>query len=249
MSGARPVCDGKLLYAVTGFMTENIYLVEGEEGLVLLDSGAPPSPRIVTRLLRRIGRDPSEISHILLTHFHVDHAGGAAELKRLTGARIWAHESDVPFLQGAEHVPSVYRKGLLGRAALVVPGAAHGATRVAPVSVDRALLDGEVLELLGGLEVMHGPGHTPGSAAYFWPDAGVLFSGDMIINTYRFLTPPTVGFSVDFDQARRSIVSLVDRLESRSVFTVCPGHGPVVDTGAADRLSRLARRMRAGKSD
>lgn len=235
MKGAPP------LQKFTGFMTGNIYIIDGGE-LALVDTGAPVDSRLVVRHLRKLGRSPEELGHIFITHFHVDHAGAAAELKRLSGALVYAHEGDAPLLQGDDRVPSVYRKGAIGRAASAVPGIPVRMAEVPPVEVDVALKDGDVVPVLGGMRVVHAPGHTPGNCCYYWEREGILFSGDAIINTFHFLTLPTEGFSCDFDQAAVSACAVVEAMDGERVSMLCPGHGPVVGEDAMRRLERFRKK-------
>lgn len=223
-----------------GLMTGNIYVIEDDE-LVLVDSGAPMDSSLIARRLKRMGRSLADIGHILLTHFHVDHAGAASSLKEASGARVYAHEADAPFLQGDDFVPSVYRRGVVGIAASSVPGVASRMAEVPEVDVDAWLKDGDEVPLLGGLRVLHAPGHTPGNCCYYWVSEGTLFSGDAIINTFHILTLPTNGFSCDFDLAVRSACGLVDRLDGEELRLLCPGHGPVV-ADPRDKLGRFRRR-------
>lgn len=232
---------------VKGYGTGNIYILDAGEELVLVDTGAPQDYRLLVDRIKSLGRSPVEIGHILLTHFHVDHTGSAAALRRLSHARVYAHADDVPYIQGDDSISSIYKKGILGRAASLVPVTAGAVTRVPPVEVDVAFADGDVLPLLGGMRVIHCPGHTPGTSALYWEDKGVLFTGDSVINTYHFLTLPTIGFSVDFDQAARSACRLVDEVEDEGVWMVCCGHGPVVKDYAKEKLLRFrGKLMRKG---
>ena len=228
-----------------GLMTGNIYLIEDEE-LVLVDSGAPMDSRLVLRHLKRLGRSPDELGHIFITHFHVDHAGAAAALKKASGAVVYAHEADAPFLQGDASVPSVYKRGVVGRAASAVPRVSRRMADVPEVEVDVWLKDGDEVPILGGLRVIHAPGHTPGNCCYFWARRDVLFSGDAIINTFHVLTLPTNGFSCDFDLAARSACAVVDRLKGERVELLCPGHGPVVEGNPAAKLERFRKRTAGG---
>lgn len=227
------------IHKIAGYMTGNIYIIEGDEELVLVDAGAPRDYKLIVDRIKSLGRSPVEIGHILLTHFHVDHAGAAAALKRLSGAQVVSSETEAPFIQGKKHVGSVYKMGVLGRAISLVPKAAATFTRVPPVEVDVTLKDGEVLPVFGGFRMMASPGHTPGTCCYFWEEKGVLFSGDAIINTYRFFTLPTVGFSYDFDEAARSARHVVDAMEEEDVWLVCPGHGPMVEDSAREKLLKF----------
>lgn len=226
---------------IKGLMTGNVYIVEGDE-LVIVDTGAPTDFRIIERQVKRLGRSVEDIGHIFITHFHVDHAGAAAALKEASGARVYAHEADAPILAGEEKVQSVYRTGVIGRVASAVPGVSERMAKVPPVRVDVPLKDGDVVPVLGGMRLIHAPGHTPGNSCYLWEERGVLFSGDAIINTYHVLTLPTMGFSCDFDLAARSARSVARRVADEDLQAVCPGHGPVVDEDIGGKLERMGRR-------
>ncbi|MFH1151152.1 MAG: MBL fold metallo-hydrolase [Actinomycetota bacterium] len=236
------------VHKVFGYLTGNIYIIEADDELVLIDAGAPQDYMLVVDRIKSLGRSPVEVSHILLTHFHVDHAGSAAALRRVSRAKVVAHADEVPYLQGDDSVSSVYKKGVLGRAASLLPRGAAAATRVPPVEVDVACADGEVLDVLGGMRVFHTPGHTPGQACYLWEEKGILFTGDTIINTYRTFTLPTIGFSCDFDQAAASAAKVVDAVEEEDVWLVCAGHGPMVDADAMQKLLKFRGKLiRKGK--
>ena len=131
--------------------------------------------------LRRIGKVPTQLSHILLTHQHVDHVGGAAELAALSGAEVIAHPLDVPAIEGA--APRDMPKGPMAiafRVALL--------PRLRPVAVTRQVTVGETLPVLvddGGLQVIATPGHTRGQIAFYLPGRRLLFAGDTYRHTMR----------------------------------------------------------------
>jgi len=196
---------------VEGLRVGNAYLVRGAEGLLLVDSGIPGSAKRILGSIERIGAKPNDLRYIVLTHWHPDHMGSAAELRRLTGACIAIHELDAPVLAGRER-PAKGRRtmGLLLRV-----------FRVAPLVADVALRSGEVI---GGLEVIHVPGHTAGSIALRRAD-GVVFSGDALLgDRHGRLRQPDPGLSLDPDQASASAATLRS-LEPRLLL---PGHGAPV---------------------
>ena len=196
---------------VEGLRVGNAYLVRGAEGLLLVDSGTPGSAKRILASIERIGAEPGDLRHIVLTHWHPDHMGSAAELRRLTGACIAIHELDAPVLAGRER-PAKGRRtmGLLLRA-----------FRVAPLVADVALRSGDVI---GGVEVIHVPGHTAGSIALRRAD-GVVFSGDALLgDRHGHLRQPDPGLSLDPDQASASAAAL-RALEPRLLL---PGHGAPV---------------------
>ena len=75
------------------------YLLRGEGGFVLVDSGYPYFERLFKRRCRQNGIDPRSISLILLTHAHLDHIGGAKALRELTGAPLAIHRADADSLR------------------------------------------------------------------------------------------------------------------------------------------------------
>jgi hydroxyacylglutathione hydrolase len=78
------------------------YLVDGGGELALIDAGFGPGSDQILELIREDGFDPSDISTIVVTHYHADHVGGAAALKRATGARVWAGVEAAPFIRVAD---------------------------------------------------------------------------------------------------------------------------------------------------
>ena len=106
--------------------------------------------------------------------------------------------------------------------------------------VDRALEDGEVLTALGGLQVLHTPGHTPGSICLYQPASRVLFSGDLVLHPSSSSSSPALHFSVpqfsvDPDEARQSARCLL----GLDIEVLCGGHGEPVADGVTEQLSEL----------
>lgn len=105
-----------------------------------------------------------KVSSILLTHGHVDHMGGAEELKRLTGASVYALAEEEPMLKNGKTNLSVFIQ--------------H---RVITMEADEYVRDGQEITLSGiRLKVLHTPGHTPGGCCYYCEEAGCVFAGDTL---------------------------------------------------------------------
>jgi glyoxylase-like metal-dependent hydrolase (beta-lactamase superfamily II) len=102
--------------------------------------------------------------------------------------------------------------------------------------------DGNELEELGGIRVIHCPGHTPGHVCYLLPEhGGVLFLGDVAFNILGRLGPAPI--NEDFAMAERSFAAL-----ARLDFEVAGfGHGGTIHHGAARRFKATVER-RAGSS-
>jgi len=82
---------------IKGRVAGNAWILEEERGVTLIDAGGRGSERRILECLRALGRQPEDVSTILLTHGHPDHYGGAPRLQRETGARVLIHPGDVPY--------------------------------------------------------------------------------------------------------------------------------------------------------
>lgn len=225
----KQLADG--LHVISGLV--HVYVIEGPDGLVVLDSGFPGSLRKIERELGVIGRSSKDVRHILLSHAHPDHIGGAAALKRETGAKVWAHPVDAPIMEAGRGFRPVYAtpglpnkiitKLLLGRI-----------KSVDPVKVDGYLNDGDHLPFLPDAQVIHSPGHAAGQVAILWQrHGGVLFTADTCVNFGGLKLPPACE---DLALARESLA----RLAKRRFEMVCVMHGKPVLAGG-DALMRNAK--------
>ncbi|HZH22461.1 MAG TPA: MBL fold metallo-hydrolase, partial [Geodermatophilus sp.] len=137
----------------------NAYLWHDEDGATLVDTGPPGSGPAVDAALRSLGLRREDVRRVVLTHFHDDHAGSAAEIASWAGAQVAAGRADAPFVRGdAPGPPPVFT---------AVEQALHAAVAAdlepAPACrVDQELEDGHVLDVAGGAVVLGVPGHTPG---------------------------------------------------------------------------------------
>jgi glyoxylase-like metal-dependent hydrolase (beta-lactamase superfamily II) len=154
---------------------------------------------------------------IVATHGHIDHVGGFAELKTLTGAKALLHEADAPLYEQL-----ALQADWLG---------------VAPPPM--TTLDGHLNELTGlsfgakKLDVYHTPGHSPGSVSFVLPESvPLLLSGDTLFAGNIGRTDLWGG---SFDQIIHSIRSKLLALPDDTV--VIPGHGPRTTVGAERRTN------------
>ena len=137
-------------------------LVLLDDEVTIVDAGWRGTGRGVLQSLARLGRDPADVSNIVITHYHTDHLGDAAYLSDACSARVAAHRDEAPIVQGDVPPPSPFTNRVLSR--LMSPLVASRQPK--PVAVDRRLDDGDVL---GGARVVHSPGHTPGSISVHLP--------------------------------------------------------------------------------
>ncbi|TME39383.1 MAG: MBL fold metallo-hydrolase [Chloroflexi bacterium] len=218
-----PVEVGEGLHAVR-LIGANAFLV-AEDELTLVDAGHRGSIRILRRYLESIGRDVRDITRIVCTHGHPDHIGGVHEIARASGARVLMHPADM------ERLRIRFREVFSGRP---MPGAIIAYLTQAPESAD-PLADGDELPVLGGLRVIHTPGHTPGSICLYSPTRRLVIVGDILQRMRGVVTLPNYVFTDDMSAARRSIARLADL----DIDTILFSHYPALREGARDALRRL----------
>lgn len=209
--------------------------VEDDGSVTLVDAGYDTTtPRIVAGLAA-IGAAPQDVRRVVLTHAHADHAGGAATWQDEYGSHVAAHRDEVDALAGGRNTsgdPRYRRTRWFAR---------FTAATYAPVHVDVHLVDGEVLDVAGGLRVVHTPGHTAGHVSLLHEPSGVLVTGDVIANVLGLnrLAPMVCQ---DYPLSLRSSHALAELDYAVAAFT----HGPPITEGAREQVRRfVGRRARA----
>ncbi len=200
-----------------------LYLLEGDQ-LAIIDTGCIDTPReYIAPALEFVGRSLADVDVIINTHGHFDHAGGDAALVAASGAKVWMPEPDVEIAESIERQFALYfaqNDTLVGRADRLDASLAAFRKQLDPVKVDRALKPDEVLDLGRGIElhVVPTPGHTIGSASFYWPREGMLFTGDSVPGAgSRPRQLPLIYFPADYERT-------IDRLLTLDVNTLCVGH-------------------------
>lgn len=207
----------------------NAHLLIGSNGCLLIDAGLPGSVPKVEKVLSKNGLSLRDIRGIVVTHAHVDHAGGAAELRDRSRAPIIAHEDDLPYYK-RERLMTFCPTGRVGRYFLRTPLPHQDYPAFEP---DVLLSKGDIFELSRfGVQgkVRHTPGHTKGSISVELATkealvgdlvaSGILIGGIFRLN--RAIRPP---FEDDPDAVRKELIRLVDAGISRFYM----GHGGPLD--------------------
>jgi glyoxylase-like metal-dependent hydrolase (beta-lactamase superfamily II) len=216
------------------------YLLEGSEP-TLVETGPTTSIEAVTAGLHSLGLQPEDLAHIVVTHIHLDHAGGVGRLsQRFPRALVWVHD------RGVAHLADPQR--LVASAARV-----YGEEQmrslfgpVDPVPSDRlrSVSEGDRIPVgTRSLEVMYTPGHASHHIALVDSTSGAVFTGDALgihLPDARVLRPATPPPDIDVEVAVRSIERIRARAESVLLFS---HFGPVkeVDELCSIASSRLRR--------
>jgi glyoxylase-like metal-dependent hydrolase (beta-lactamase superfamily II) len=220
----------KCVYALhLGFV--NAFLID-DGGLTLIDTGIASSSRPILQAIRELGRNPSDVRRILVTHCHTDHTGSLAELKRLTGAGVYMHALDAALVRaGRASRPVQATSKLFG--ALMGAAMNRGEAKITAAPVDFELQDGQ--EIGGsGLCAIHTPGHTAGHLAFLWPhEGGVLFAGDAASHMFKLGLSPIYE---DPSEGRRSLA----KIAALKFGAVGFSHGKNMGQEAAAQFARLA---------
>lgn len=196
-----------------------------EPELTLVDAGLAGSGRRIERDLARLGHPLADLRRIVCTHGHPDHAGGVAELEA-PGVEVCMHPADFAGLKIG--VREALRRPSRGRLFASI-------TR--PPTAVRPIEDGDVLPGLGGLRVVHTPGHTPGSVCLYAPRDRLLFTGDVLQRRRGRVVAASRIYSDDYAAARASL----RRLAALDVATIVFSHYPPLREGANETLAILAR--------
>jgi len=179
-----------------------VYLIDFAGSLVMIDSGAGPSASQIVRNIEMLGLNPVSLSHVILTHCHIDHIGSAPYFRKQFGSKIVIHEQDARAFETGDSIKTA---------------ANWYGTIFPPTKVDQKLTGAHEILKFGEEELhcLHTPGHTPGSISIYLDRAGkrILFGQDIH-------GPFNQAFGSDIEAWKKSMQTLLD-LEAD---ILCEGH-------------------------
>jgi glyoxylase-like metal-dependent hydrolase (beta-lactamase superfamily II) len=197
----------------------NTYVIAAERGAPAVIIDAPPDIEAISSLIKRHDLLPVAL---LVTHGHIDHAGGAGSVVKRTGVTAYLHPDD----DWLAADPEAQLQSIFG---FVPPGM----EQFAPPDRYIDLAHGDRLPLAGmTIEVRHTPGHTPGHCVFVVEEEGLLFSGDQLFAGSIGRTDLPGG---DFETLMRSMETEVLSLPDET--RVLPGHGPETTVGRERRVN------------
>ena len=229
---------------VTG---SNVVLL-ADERMAVVDTGISGNGEAIVSYIRKIGRSPNDLRWIIVTHFHFDHSGSAAELHELTGARIVAHKDETePGPDGTlllrkgnegESPPTWYRWAQRVAGGGGGPRPPREPRRFPDTPVHETVEHGDVVPCMAGLRIIHSPGHTPGSISPLLTGPRALFLGDSVLNNIDRLSRPLM-----WDRSkRRQLDASLHALRDLEADLACFGHGPPLSEDVMTRVRGLTDR-------
>jgi glyoxylase-like metal-dependent hydrolase (beta-lactamase superfamily II) len=233
-----PVADG-----ITGidtrmvgrYLVTSAYLVDADE-LALIETGPTTSAHAVQSGLDALGVAANDLAHIVVTHIHLDHAGGVGTLARaFPGATVWVNERGAPHLADptklAASAERIYGPERLREW--------FGPIEPTEVGRLRSIADGDAIDLGGRtLDVLYTPGHASHHVALADRVTGAVFAGDALgvhLPDVRVLRPAMPPPDVDLEAACTSI----ERIRDRADLVLLSHFGPVAEV---DHICELAER-------
>ncbi|HET6551572.1 MAG TPA: MBL fold metallo-hydrolase [Solirubrobacter sp.] len=215
----------------------NWYVVEGDDGLTIVDAGVPDSWGSLLDALVQLGRQPADVRALVLTHAHFDHVGFAERARVELRVPVYVHERDLSLTRHPtryEHERSriPYLTTQVHAMPIVAAFVRHRAFWPTPLSEATTYVDGE-LPVPGRPRVVPSPGHTFGHCALHLPDRGVLLAGDAVVtlDPYTGRTGPRIVARAATADSALNLASL-DALAATGAATVLTGHGEPWREGA-----------------
>jgi glyoxylase-like metal-dependent hydrolase (beta-lactamase superfamily II) len=209
------------------------FLCDDGNELTLIDTLYDTKPTRILALIERVGRKPSDLKHIILSHSHRSHLGALAALKELTGATIYAHEWESDIIAGERKAQGV---GLIPKRPyrVYIPfqlGVSLGFGTHVPCKVDQFVVGGD---RVGPIEIVDASGHSPGHLGFLWSERKALVAGDAVA-TWPSLMPGWASFTLNERQHRESL----RRLAEVEPAVLGVGHGPPITSGARECIRNL----------
>lgn len=225
----------------------NCYLLEEKGRVTLVDAAHPRTWPHLVKALAVLGRTPTDVDALILTHAHFDHLGFAARVQHEWGVPIWAHSEDHyiaahPYRYAHENPRLIYPIAH-PRALRPLSGMVRaGALRVEGVTNLRSFTPGDTLDVAGHPEVVFSPGHTFGHCAFFLPASSALICGDALVtfNPYTGGHGAQIVSGAATADSRLALASL-QALAATDARTVLPGHGPIWREGIAAATASAQR--------
>jgi len=208
-------------------------ILDDAQGATLVDTGIPGQEGALLAALESLGLGWSDVKRIIITHHDLDHLGSLPAVVAASGAQVLTSAAETPYVQGDQPGQKSPPRDTWDS---LPPQRREMLANPPKAPVTRALEDGEVLPIAGGVRVVFTPGHTAGHLSLYVQQDGVLITGDAMVSENGQLHGPAEAHTADMPEALRS----VQKLAQLPAATVLTYHGGVVDKDAAIQLARVA---------
>lgn len=220
-----PLAKNVFRIPTMGDFINSFVFIDDDGQVTLVDTGLKRAPKRIVRGLEAIGKHPNDVTRIVLTHAHFDHSGGAHEMTQqanLPGVEV--HAADADFVRTGTRAP-LDESQAGGRLYIRL-----GIGSFAATPITKELVDGDVIDVAGGVRVLHTPGHTPGHISLLHEQTATLITGDAIFNMNSRMRWPTAMFctSLPINQQSANVFAELDY--TVAAFT----HGPEIRDNARE---------------
>ncbi|MCX5997390.1 MAG: MBL fold metallo-hydrolase [Chloroflexi bacterium] len=240
----------KLPLSKAGLDTVNVYIIEGKDGNLMIDTGwnTPEAFTALAQEMKNSGFAMKDITSIVVTHLHPDHMGLAGKIAELTGAGIVVSEIENNLLDSVyTHPESLISEMILFFMANGVPewelkmlaeASFNIRNYVSPFKATTLLKAGDTVNMAPfKFQVIATPGHSPGHICLYEPDKKYFFSGDHVLAE----VVPNVGYHpLSGENPLGDYVNSLNALAELEVRLVFPGHGPVF-SGLGPKIDDIQR--------
>jgi glyoxylase-like metal-dependent hydrolase (beta-lactamase superfamily II) len=242
-----------------GYVQSGVYLIRSDGENILIDTGNWTTPEYDNGmgkfLIEKLDQEKNALKYILITHFHYDHTGNAAVLKKRYGAEVVAHPQDKPIIEDPMMVTKAENLKRFGTTPEEVladfnlqEGESLGLSDPEivrrhwnrPVEVDRTVEDGDILEVGSlKLEIIHLPGHCPGQIGVWNAQSGTLYAADIM-----HYPTPLGPFPIGDAKAHRNSIERCIKIKPQLLLE---GHG--LSAYSTDSSMRRLLHMRRQQED
>ncbi|MBN1696584.1 MAG: MBL fold metallo-hydrolase [Spirochaetales bacterium] len=214
------------VFQVEKLKSGQVYVLVDNGSVILIDSGFIGDMAVIERQLDEMNIKMKRISTIILTHCHIDHTANLNAIKRASNARIIAHKDERQYLENKKKMEysRLYKKLLWSFLHLLM--------KTETIVIDREVAGGDIIDVYGGLEVIHTPGHTPGSIALYQKKEKILFSGDCLLNEKGLRIARGI-----YNQDDHELYESVKKLKAFDIQIICPGHGKAITEDGNQRIN------------
>jgi hydroxyacylglutathione hydrolase len=223
---------GSEQFGLSHLLDCNCYLIDSGAGLVLIDTGIGLGVKDILENIERHGFSPRQVSHILLTHTHLGHWGGAPAIREVTGAQIWAPAEGRYWMEQVQEDRTIQQNLEFGRWPKNLD--------LQRCSPDVCFSDGDCLRLGdGSFQLISVRGHTRDSTCFLWEANGrrALFTGDVVF--YGGLLGLINADGSSLEDYRRDL----PKLGQLGIDMLFPGHSVFVLRNGQKHINRALRKL------